>query len=127
MTSRWGSCNVSTARITLSTHLVHHDPRCLTYVIIHELCHLYEPSHNERFHALMDGFCPDWRESSHVARASEEQPGFARSLSRTVARPKRGTDGPHRSSIGPHGLADLGQGLLGDLVGTAVAVVRARP
>ena len=62
MRSRWGSCNVQTKVITLSTQLVHHDPRCLEYVIIHELCHLYEPSHNQRFHALMDRFCPDWRE-----------------------------------------------------------------
>lgn len=62
MTSRWGSCNVRTAAISLSTHLVHYDPRCLEYVLIHELCHLHEPSHNARFHALMDQFCPDWKE-----------------------------------------------------------------
>lgn len=62
MRSRWGSCNVQTRAITLNTQLVHHDPRCLEYVIIHELCHLYEPSHNQHFHALMDRYCPDWRE-----------------------------------------------------------------
>lgn len=62
MTSRWGSCNVSTGVVTLSTELVHHPSRCLAYVIIHELCHLYEPSHNTRFYALMDRFCPTWRE-----------------------------------------------------------------
>ena len=61
MTSRWGSCNVSSGFITINTQLVHFDPRCLEYVLIHELCHLYEPSHNARFHALMDNFCPDWR------------------------------------------------------------------
>lgn len=62
MTSRWGSCNVATGGVTLSTELVHHPPRCLDYVITHELCHLHEPSHNARFHALMDRFYPSWRE-----------------------------------------------------------------
>lgn len=66
MTSRWGSCNVQTGMVTLSTELVHHDPRCLRYVIVHELCHLHEPSHNGRFHALMDGFLPDWRETRRL-------------------------------------------------------------
>lgn len=62
MKSRWGSCNVRTGAITLNTRLVHFSPRCLEYVLIHELCHLHEPSHNEHFHALMDRFYPSWRE-----------------------------------------------------------------
>lgn len=66
MKSRWGSCNVSTRLITLNDRLVHHDPKCLEYVIFHELCHLLEPSHNARFHALMDQFCPDWRERKNL-------------------------------------------------------------
>ena len=61
MKSRWGSCNIKTGTITLNAHLVHYDPRCLDQVICHELCHLYEPSHNARFHELMDRFYPDWR------------------------------------------------------------------
>lgn len=61
MTSRWGSCNVKTGTVALSTELVHHPPRCLEYVITHELCHLHEPSHNDRFHALMDRFYPGWQ------------------------------------------------------------------
>ena len=66
MTSRWGSCNVQTGMVTLSTELVHYEERCLRYVIVHELCHLYEASHNEHFHALMDGFLPDWRETRRI-------------------------------------------------------------
>ncbi|MBP3894406.1 MAG: M48 family metallopeptidase [Atopobiaceae bacterium] len=62
MKSRWGSCNTKTGVITLNASLVHYDRRCLSYVITHELCHLHEPSHNKRFHQLMDAFCPDWRE-----------------------------------------------------------------
>ena len=61
MSSRWGSCNVKTGKITLNAHLVHYDPRCLDQVICHELCHLHEPSHNAHFHALMDRCYPDWR------------------------------------------------------------------
>lgn len=61
MRSRWGSCNVKTGAITLNSSLVHHPRRCLEYVVVHELCHLLEPSHNARFHSLMDRFYPNWR------------------------------------------------------------------
>ena len=62
MKTRWGSCNVKTAAVTLNTQLVHYPIECLRYVIIHELCHLYEPNHGPRFHQLMDGFCPNWKD-----------------------------------------------------------------
>ena len=61
MKSRWGSCNTKTGVITLNSALVHFDERCLVYVLTHELCHLHEPSHNARFHQLMDAYYPDWR------------------------------------------------------------------
>ena len=61
MTSRWGVCNVRSKVITLNLNLVHFEDECLEYVLCHELCHLHEPSHNARFHALMDRFYPDWR------------------------------------------------------------------
>ena len=64
MRSRWGSCNVRTGMVTLNTQLVHFGPRCLEYVLTHELCHLIEPSHNARFHALLDAFCPQWHEAT---------------------------------------------------------------
>lgn len=62
MRSRWGSCNTKTGAISIAVRLVHFDPRCLEMVLYHELCHLIEPNHGARFHALMDGFCPDWHE-----------------------------------------------------------------
>ena len=49
MKTRWGSCTVSTGRIRLNTRLVYYPEECLEYVIVHELCHLIEPSHNQRF------------------------------------------------------------------------------
>jgi predicted metal-dependent hydrolase len=62
MVSRWGSCNPKTASITLNLRLIRHDPACLRYVLIHELVHLYEPSHNQRFQDLMTRFCPEWKQ-----------------------------------------------------------------
>lgn len=60
--SRWGSCNTKTGTVSIALRLVHFDPRCLEMVLYHELCHLIEPNHGARFHALMDAFCPDWHE-----------------------------------------------------------------
>ena len=61
MKSRWGSCTVKTGRIRLNTALAECPPQCLRMVLIHELCHLLEANHGQRFHALMDLHCPDWR------------------------------------------------------------------
>lgn len=61
MQTRWGSCNPRTQKITLSLELIKHPVICLEYVIVHELVHLIEGSHNARFKALMDTFMPGWR------------------------------------------------------------------
>ena len=66
MKSRWGSCNVSTKEIHLNSFLAVHPYKCLEYVIMHELAHLIEPSHNERFKAVMSAFMPDWGERRKV-------------------------------------------------------------
>lgn len=62
MKSRWGSCNVKARRVWLNLELAAHPDDALEYVIVHELAHLLEPSHNHKFKALMDSFLPDWRE-----------------------------------------------------------------
>ncbi len=62
MTTRWGSCTPSRRTIRLNLELATRHPRCLEYVLVHELVHLLERSHNARFHALMDRFLPAWRE-----------------------------------------------------------------
>lgn len=61
MKTRWGSCTVDTGRIRINTRLAHYPDECLEYIVVHELCHLIEPSHNQRFHAFMDEFLPDWK------------------------------------------------------------------
>ncbi len=60
MKTRWGSCNPSKKRIWLNLHLIEKPMICLEYVIVHELVHLLEASHNSRFYALMSQFMPDW-------------------------------------------------------------------
>ena len=62
MTSRWGSCNTRTGKITLNLQLVRYPLICLEYVILHELAHLRVHGHGADFKALLDAYMPDWRE-----------------------------------------------------------------
>lgn len=62
MKTKWGSCNPHTRNIHLNSELAKKPPACLEYVIVHELVHLLEPTHNPRFVALMDKFMPQWRQ-----------------------------------------------------------------
>ena len=62
MKTRWGSCTPLTRSIRLNSELGLKSPECLEYVVVHELAHLIERSHNARFKAILDRFMPDWRE-----------------------------------------------------------------
>lgn len=62
MKTKWGSCNPSTGRIWLNLELVKKPPECLEFIIVHELVHLLERHHNERFKALMQQHLPKWPE-----------------------------------------------------------------
>lgn len=62
MKTRWGSCNPRSGNIRLNTDLAKKPPQCLEYIVVHELLHLLEPHHNERFTRLMDQHLPDWRQ-----------------------------------------------------------------
>ena len=62
MKTRWGSCSPFAQSIRINFELVKKSVECLEYIVIHELTHLLEPSHNKRFVRLMDTFLPDWRE-----------------------------------------------------------------
>ncbi|MCB9087924.1 MAG: M48 family metallopeptidase [Calditrichae bacterium] len=61
MKTRWGSCNPPKRSIRLNTELARKPRECLEYLVVHEMVHLLEPTHNERFIALMDRFLPNWR------------------------------------------------------------------
>lgn len=62
MKTRWGSCNQKAGRIWLNLELAKKPEHCLTYIIVHELIHILEKKHNDRFKALMDKFLPQWRQ-----------------------------------------------------------------
>jgi predicted metal-dependent hydrolase len=61
MKTKWGSCTPARATIRLNTDLAKKPTECLEYVLVHELMHLLEPTHNERFQSLMDQYLPNWR------------------------------------------------------------------
>lgn len=63
MKTKWGSCNPHEHHIRLNTELVKKPKDLLEYVVVHEMVHLIEPSHNERFLAELDRHWPQWRES----------------------------------------------------------------
>lgn len=61
MKTLWGSCNVDAKRIWLNLELAKKPESCLVYILVHEMVHLLEREHNDRFHVLMDKFLPQWR------------------------------------------------------------------
>lgn len=63
MKTKWGSCNPRTRCIRLNTELVKKPRDLLEYVVIHELLHLIEPTHSERFVRLLDTYYPTWRDA----------------------------------------------------------------
>ena len=60
MKTKWGSCTPGSGYIRLNTELAKKPPECLEYILLHELVHLLEPTHNERFCALMNLYLPHW-------------------------------------------------------------------
>ncbi len=61
MKTKWGACNTTARRIWLNLELAKKPVHCLEYIVVHELVHLMERPHSDRFMALMDRFMPQWR------------------------------------------------------------------
>jgi predicted metal-dependent hydrolase len=61
MRTRWGSCSPDTGSIRLNSELAKKPVECLEYIVVHEMVHLLEPTHNDRFLALLEKFMPKWR------------------------------------------------------------------
>ena len=61
MKTKWGSCNSRARTIRLNTELAKKPKDCLEYIVLHEMVHFIEPTHNARFVALMDRFMPKWQ------------------------------------------------------------------
>jgi predicted metal-dependent hydrolase len=61
MKTRWGTCNVDARRIWLNFELIKKSRSCIEYIVVHELAHLLERHHNDRFMEIMDRLLPKWR------------------------------------------------------------------
>lgn len=61
MKTKWGSCSPGSKSIRLNTDLAKKPPECLEYIVVHEMIHLLEPTHNFRFMIWMDQFMPKWK------------------------------------------------------------------
>ena len=72
--TRWGSCSTKSG-IRLNWRLVHLPPRCVDYVVAHELAHLVEMNHGRRFWEVVGGLCPEWRDArAELKRRAGEIP-----------------------------------------------------
>jgi hypothetical protein len=60
MKTKWGACNIEARRIWLNLELAKKPVQCLEYIVVHEMVHLLERHHNDRFTKLMDSFMPQW-------------------------------------------------------------------
>ncbi|MES2090202.1 MAG: SprT family zinc-dependent metalloprotease [Pseudomonadota bacterium] len=69
MKTKWGSCNHAAGNIRLNTELVKKPKDLVEYVVVHEMLHLIEPTHGERFMALLDQHWPQWRDSRRELNA----------------------------------------------------------
>lgn len=61
MKTKWGSCNPASKRLWLNLELAKKPVQCIEYIVVHELLHLIERNHTERFRALLDQHLPNWQ------------------------------------------------------------------
>ena len=61
MKTKWGTCNPEASRIWLNLELAKKPVQCIEYILVHEMVHLLERTHNSRFVALMDKYLPNWQ------------------------------------------------------------------
>jgi predicted metal-dependent hydrolase len=62
MKTKWGTCNIRDRRIWLNLELAKKNPDCVEYIIVHELIHLLERYHNDRFYAYLTRYLPAWKQ-----------------------------------------------------------------
>ena len=60
MKTKWGGCNPQARSLRLNTELAKKPPECLEYIVVHEMAHLLEATHGQRFRSLMDQVMPRW-------------------------------------------------------------------
>jgi len=62
MKTKWGSCNIEAKRLWINLELAKKPEHCLEYIIVHEMVHLLERHHNDRFHYLLETYLPNWKQ-----------------------------------------------------------------
>lgn len=70
MKTKWGSCNPASRRVWFNLELAKKPVPCLEYIVVHELAHLLERHHNDRFTTLLDTHLPHWRQYREMLNAS---------------------------------------------------------
>jgi hypothetical protein len=70
MKTKWGSCTPASCRVWLNSELAKKPIECIEYIVVHELLHLVEPNHGERFVALMNRHLPRWAATQKRLNAS---------------------------------------------------------
>lgn len=73
MSSRWGSCDPEARRICVNLQLAQELPQHLEYIVVHELVHFWEPSHDRDFARLMDRLLPEWRARRRALNKGEKR------------------------------------------------------
>jgi predicted metal-dependent hydrolase len=68
MKTKWGSCNIEKKRIWINLELAKKPEYCLEYIIVHEMVHLMERHHNDRFLYYMDSYLPNWKQLKRELR-----------------------------------------------------------
>lgn len=71
MVTKWGTCSTEKKKLWFNLQLAQKPLECLDYVILHELIHLKERSHNKNFCLYMDEFMPEWRERRKLLNDSK--------------------------------------------------------
>lgn len=72
MKTRWGTCNITKRRIWINLQLAKKPIECLEYVLVHEIVHLLEKNHTNRFHELVGRYYPSWKEAKRKLESISE-------------------------------------------------------
>lgn len=61
MATRWGSCNPKKQTISINVRVAEKPLVCLDYLVLHEMAHIVEPSHNQNFKNFLSRYMPSWK------------------------------------------------------------------
>lgn len=76
MRTRWGSCNCSTKKLNFSLYLANMPQKCVSYVVLHEICHIQYANHGAGFKSMLSRYMPDWKEVKRFLNGECEKMKF---------------------------------------------------